>query len=127
VLLVVGGGTARGRTAIVNGVVEGFGPRIRWGLRHLTLVDGGATAITFGHVVLGRDAETLDRTRGHERVHVRQYERWGPLFFLAYLGASVWVWTRGGDAYRDNPFEREARRVEAALPVQTLRGSAWDR
>lgn len=65
-------------------------------------------AITFGHVVLGRDRDTLACLRAHEHAHVRQYERWGVLFFPLYLGSSVWQWARGGDAYRDNRFEKEA-------------------
>jgi len=65
-------------------------------------------AITLGHVVLAQRQEDLERTRRHERVHVRQYERWGGLFPLIYLGASLLVLLRGGNAYRDNPFEREA-------------------
>ncbi len=44
----------------------------------------------------------------HERIHVRQVERWGPLFLPAYVLASVVAQARGLDAYRDNPFEREA-------------------
>jgi hypothetical protein len=43
-------------------------------------------------------------------MHVRQYERWGPFFPLLYLLASFEALIRGGDAYRDNRFEREARR-----------------
>lgn len=65
-------------------------------------------AITLGHVVLAQDRDFLVRSRAHERVHVRQYERWGVLFPLAYLLASGWVAVRGGDVYRDNCFEREA-------------------
>jgi hypothetical protein len=61
-----------------------------------------------GHVVLGRTGHCLDSCRTHELVHVRQYERWGPLFIPAYVACSVFIWFRGGDAYRDNPFEREA-------------------
>ena len=72
---------------------------------------GGAAAMTLGHVVLGRNAAALDCCRDHERVHVRQYERWGPLFVPAYLAASAVVALRGGDSYRDNPFEREAYAV----------------
>lgn len=67
------------------------------------------SAITLGHVVLGLDADVLARVRAHEQVHVRQYERWGALFLLAYPAASLYQWLRGRDAYRDNPFEREAR------------------
>ena len=37
-------------------------------------------AITLGHVVVGLDTACLDGARAHEQVHVRQYERWGPLF-----------------------------------------------
>jgi hypothetical protein len=65
-------------------------------------------AVTFGHVVIGRDHDCLEQLRGHERVHVAQYERWGVLFFPAYLGSSAVAWIRGRDPYRDNRFEREA-------------------
>jgi hypothetical protein len=44
-------------------------------------------------------------------VHVRQYERWGPLFIPAYFAASGWAWWKGGHAYLDNPFEVEAYRI----------------
>ena len=71
-------------------------------------------AITLGHVILGRDHATLARWRRHEQVHVRQYERWGLLFWPLYLGASGWVWWRGGEAYRDNPFEIEARQADGS-------------
>lgn len=70
-------------------------------------------AITLGHVILGRDHATLARWRGHEQVHVRQYERWGVLFWPLYLGASGWAWLRGRAPYWDNPFEVEARRADA--------------
>lgn len=69
-------------------------------------------AITLGHVVLAQSQACLDATRAHERAHVRQYERWGPLFPVLYLAASVEALLRGGDAYRDNRFEWEARRAE---------------
>lgn len=69
------------------------------------------SAITFGHVVLGVSAHELVRLRAHEHTHVRQCERWGPLFLPAYLLAGAWQWIRGHQAYLDNPFEVEARRV----------------
>jgi len=69
-------------------------------------------AITLGHVVLARHADELERTRRHERVHVRQYEQWGGFFPLVYLGASLVVLLGGGHPYRDNPFERAARMGE---------------
>lgn len=68
-------------------------------------------AITFGHVVLG--VERLDQaTLEHERVHVSQYEIWGPLLVPAYLLASLLVVLRGRHFYRDNPFETAARTPE---------------
>ena len=53
-------------------------------------------AITLGHVIVGLDPATLERCRAHEQVHVRQYERWGPLFFPLYLGSSLGALLRGG-------------------------------
>jgi hypothetical protein len=97
-----------GRAQIVGGVLELHGGPASWFLRHGTLLRGGASAMTLGHVVLGRDERLLDLTRSHERVHVRQCERWGPIFIPAYLVASVLVLLRGGRPYEDNPFEREA-------------------
>ena len=69
-------------------------------------------AITFGHVVLCVD-EIDDLTFAHELAHVRQYERWGPLFVPAYLFASLAARLRGNNAYRDNHFEVAAREVTA--------------
>lgn len=107
----------RGRVSVVQGVIEAHGPLLRWALRRLVPLAGGAAAVTFGHVVLGTDARALERTRAHERVHVRQYERWGPLFLPAYLLAGAHAWLRGGHPYRDNRFEIEARAGERASPA----------
>lgn len=96
------------RVRIVDGVIEIHGRWIAWMLRKLVPIPGGASAMTLGHVVIGRTQDCLDRSRTHERVHVRQCERWGPLFIPAYLLASAVVKARGGDTYLDNPFEREA-------------------
>jgi hypothetical protein len=98
-----------GRVAIRGGVLEAHGPRLRWLLTHLTILRGGVAAITFGHVVLGRDGDVLEWSRSHERVHVAQYEQWGPFFLPAYAAASLWAFVRGGDFYLDNFFERAAR------------------
>ena len=68
----------------------------------------GYRAITFGHVVLSLD-ELDPATLEHELVHVRQYERWGPLFPPLYLLGSLWAVLRGRHFYRDNPFELRAR------------------
>ena len=108
--LVVGGvGLALGaRCQWVTGVLEFHGGGVAWLLEHATLLKGGASAMTLGDVVLGRDVEALARTRAHERVHVRQCHRWGPFFIPAYLVASAVAWVRTGDGYRGNVFEREA-------------------
>jgi hypothetical protein len=97
-----------GRTRLHQGVLETHGGIVRFLLRRCTPLPGGAAAITFGHCVLAVDRDTLDWTRRHERVHVRQAERWGPLFIPAYLLASLWASLRRRHFYRDNAFEREA-------------------
>lgn len=96
-----------GRCQRKGRVLEIWGGAADWLLRRSPIV-GGAAAITFGHVVLGRTKRDLESCREHELVHVRQYERWGPLFIPAYLLLSLWMWIRGKSAYRDNPFEVEA-------------------
>jgi hypothetical protein len=65
-------------------------------------------AITLGHVILAVDVDALDASRAHERVHVRQYERWGPFFLPAYVLSSLWQLACGRRCYRDNWFERQA-------------------
>jgi hypothetical protein len=104
--LAVGAAYGRVGTQVVDGVLELHGGLIEAFLREGTLLPGGASAMTLGHVVLGRNREALQRTRAHERVHVRQCERWGPLFIPAYL---------------DNPFEREAFDAVPSLPPKKLR------
>jgi hypothetical protein len=99
-----------GRLTCVDGVIEGHGPLVRWALRYLTPMRGGIAAITLGHVVLATDACALEWTRAHERVHVSQYERWGPFFLPAYAAASLWACAQRRDPYVDNYFEREAGR-----------------
>ena len=101
-----------GRVRRVQGALEFSGGA-------LTRCPGHTSAITFGHVILGRSAAGLDALRAHEQVHVRQYERWGPFFVPAYLAEGAWQWLRGHGAYRDNRFEREAQRQEAkAHPIK---------
>jgi hypothetical protein len=98
----------RGGMQWIDGVLEFHGGFVEFFLAECTLLQGGASAMTLGHVVLGRDRASLEWSRPHERVHVRQCERWGPLFLPAYGLASAIAWWRGGDAYRGNFFEREA-------------------
>lgn len=78
-------------------------------------------AITIGHVVLGTDRQTLAAVRAHEQVHVRQYERWGIFFFLAYPAASLYQWLRGRHPYWQNPFEIAAREGSRSHPVRKRR------
>ena len=94
----------------VDGVLEVGGGALRPLLQRLPR-GGRFCAITFGHVVIGLDHATLADSRLHEHVHVRQYERWGVLFFPLYVGSSLLQWLRGRDPYRDNRFEREAFQV----------------
>lgn len=100
-----------GHARLVEGVLEAEGGALTWLLPKLGL---GLTpvAMALGHVVVAVNADTLERTRRHERVHVRQAVHWGFLFPAAYLAASAAVALRGGDPYRDNPFEQEARAGE---------------
>jgi hypothetical protein len=63
-------------------------------------------AITFGHVVLS-NRRLEGSLLAHERHHVWQYERLGPLYLPIYL--VVWVFT----GYRRHPFERAAVLAEA--------------
>ena len=98
-----------GRGRVRAGALEFYGGATRWLVRRLPT--GSRTAgMTLGHVIIGQTAEGLDYCCDHERVHVRQFERWGPLMGPAYLLSSAWQWFRGRDPYRDNPFEKQAYR-----------------
>jgi Domain of unknown function (DUF4157) len=100
----VGGLTTRRRPVRWRGVLlfedaaGGLARFLRW---------RGFTAITLGHVIVA-NARLGDEVLAHELAHVAQHERWGPLYYPAYLAASV----RG---YRRNPFERAARGAAAAI------------
>ncbi|HXE80758.1 MAG TPA: hypothetical protein VNK41_08420 [Vicinamibacterales bacterium] len=113
-LFVVLAGLRGARVRVVDGVLEAHGPALARMLARLTLVPGRAAAMTLGHVVIARDRRSLERTRTHERVHVRQCEVWGPLFVPAYLAASLAALLRGRHVYFDNWFERAA--FQAAPP-----------
>lgn len=104
-----------GRARRFGPTLEFDGGAIRWLLRKTPIQAG---AMTLGHVIIGQQSEVLDRVRLHEWVHVRQYERWGPLFIPAYLLCSLWMRLSGKHFYRDNPFEVEAfesDRLRAAM------------
>jgi hypothetical protein len=97
-----------GRVQRKQGVLEFHGGFSRWFLERKTV---RASAMTLGHVIIGRDEGCLECCREHELAHVRQAERWGAAFLPAYLLASAWAWSRGDHYYLDNWFERDARRA----------------
>jgi hypothetical protein len=110
----------RAHWRIVNGVLEVTSPALAWFLRApwFRAITGGSgfAAATIGHVIVARDAHCMRGCRTHERAHVRQCERWGPLFPLAYIAAGLWVTVKRRSwhaYYHDNPFEVEAREAEA--------------
>jgi drug/metabolite transporter (DMT)-like permease len=115
-----------GRVRLNEGVLEISGPALAWLLRHGVPIRGGARAMTLGHVVLGRDDSCLADCGAHERVHVRQYETWGPLFLPAYFVSSVLALSRGEDPYLGNRFEREAYGL-AAPAISKEEGDSGDR
>lgn len=104
-LLAVTGANRR----VVSGVLEVWPLPTGSARRHEVLARSPFSAITLGHVTLGVSEEELVRLRSHEHAHVRQYERWGVAFLLAYPAASVWQALRGRRAHADNPFEIQAR------------------
>jgi hypothetical protein len=104
-LVVAGAALFGGRARVEAGVVEVWGGALG---RLLRAWPPGVAAMALGHVILAMTKEDLERHSEHERVHVRQCERWGPLFLPAYAASSLWAWLRGRDPYWGNAFEREA-------------------
>jgi len=100
-IVVLFGGSGHAR----QGALEFGGGKLG---QHLARLPAPFSAITIGHVVLGLDHRILAAVRAHEQVHVRQYERWGPLFVPAYLLSSLVQLVLGRRPYLDNRFEREA-------------------
>lgn len=100
-----------------QGVIEIAGGRIgrRLARAHQPF---GFAAMTLGHVILAVDRSALVQLRRHEHVHVRQYERWGPLFLPAYALSSLLQLLRGRNPYRENHFERQA--YAATLPRRRM-------
>lgn len=102
--MAVFGGHARVR----GGMIEAWGGLLGSILRVWPPGTAGAAAMALGHVILAMTEQDLARHREHELVHVRQCERWGPLFLPAYAASSLWAWLRGRDPYMANRFEHEA-------------------
>lgn len=96
-----------GQVCLVGGVAEFHGGLVG---RLVACLPVGVrfSAITFGHVILAVGQAELCAVRCHERVHVRQYERWGPFFLPACGLSSLWQLLCGRRLYRDNCFEKEA-------------------
>ena len=97
-----------GRVQLARGALEFHGGFARWFLERRVV---RASAMTLGHVILGRDLHCLESCRDHEQAHVRQVERWGALFLPAYVFASALAWGQGRHYYLDNWFEIDARRA----------------
>lgn len=93
---------ARVRWDDVHGCLVATGARGPSG-RALRAVGADANAI--GQIVLARSESPSPALLTHEAMHVRQAERLGPLLLPLY---AVWSALHG---YRDNPFERAARRA----------------
>jgi hypothetical protein len=100
--LLTGGGVRRR-----GPILEFWGGMLPLFLKYFPFIAGSPVA-TFGHVVVGRSERYLDACRPHQLVHVKQYERWGPLFVPTYLTLGLAMWCCGKRPYYDNPFEREA-------------------
>ena len=107
---------AGARVRVRAGAIEVSGRPVGWALRGISPAMPVA-ALTLGHVIFAPSRQLLLRWGDHERVHVQQYERWGCFFLPAYALASAWAALRGGDAYRDNRFERAAYARDGARPA----------
>ncbi|MBN2313833.1 MAG: hypothetical protein JXM79_07875 [Sedimentisphaerales bacterium] len=97
-----------GSASIVDGVIEAHGGIITKILKNGFPMLGKAATFTLGHIILGCDFQCLSKSRKHKRIHVKQYELWGPFFIPSYLVASFFIFIKGGNPYGDNPFEKKA-------------------
>ncbi len=109
----------RAQWRVCDRVLEISSPALAWFLHGpwFRAMSGGEgfAAATIGHVIVARNAECLASCRVHEHVHVRQCERWGALFPLAYVAAGLYAVFKAkhwGAYYWNNRFEREARAAE---------------
>jgi hypothetical protein len=109
----------RAHWRVAGGALEITSPALGYFLRSgwARALSGGSgfAAATIGSVIVSGDEPALASCRTHERVHVRQCERWGPLFPIAYVAAGLWAALIRRDLrsyYWDNPFEIEARTAE---------------
>lgn len=94
----------------IAGMLSGGRGRYRQGALEVVaaqpLVVTSASASTHSHHLGPRDhrpdSPDAGRLHDHERVHVRQFERWGPFMGPACL-CRAWLWCRGRNTYTDNP------------------------
>jgi hypothetical protein len=107
---------AGARIRTMHGLTLAYGGKLNTWLAHHPL--GAMDAVTLGHVVLASNAPVLYRTLTHEFEHVRQFQRWGLIFPLAYLVASLWSFARGRGLYWGNVFEVAARKTESLANSQ---------
>lgn len=99
------------KAQVRDGTLQVVGGRLAVGISRLP-TRLKILAFTNGHVIFAISENVLDSYRGHELVHVRQYERWGLLFPLLYLGSSFIQVLKGRDPYFSNCFEQEAQKAE---------------
>ena len=71
-------------------------------------------AITIGRTVFTWRALT-DVELEHELEHVRQWQRHGLLFPIAYFAESLRARRAGTSWYRDNRFEQDARKAASSI------------
>jgi len=104
-----------GSIRLERGVLECAGGLVPSFLR---LLGAGTSihAVTLGHVVLAEHLTAMRACREHERVHVRQYEVYGPFFLPLYFASSLLALARGHHPYFRNHFERAAFEHAAARP-----------
>lgn len=105
-LLALWGGSVRA----VDGIIEMQGGLLDRLFRLRLPLFGSGAALTLGHVILARNQACLERSRAHERTHVKQFEQWGVFLLPAYMLAGQWARLRGLDPYLHNPFEQQAYR-----------------
>ena len=121
-----------GSTLLGLGAALATRARVSSGPRGLLLATGarlparGASAVTFGDVVLTRHTDTWLRERprllAHEERHAWQYVACLGLPLLPlYAVAAGWSWLRGGDVAVHNPFERLAGLVDGGYPTLSAR------
>lgn len=67
-----------GHICIRGYVIEFYGGGVKWLLQQF-FFGKGELAFTLGHTIPGQTDAALDISCAHEMVHIRQFERWGPL------------------------------------------------